>query len=223
MFIVQQQDTGSTRGLYVVFEGPDGSGKSTLSQLFTDKLLEIGGSGAAFLQTFPSKDGPVGQLIRRSFTREVELSEETLGYLMIADGHDRCDGLYKRLETGITVVCDRHPLVSAWAYQTEVFTMDELVAIQQRQRFVEPDVVFILDVPPEVAVERIKARHGLANLVFEKDDDGYRNRLRHRYSGYAALNDHSVVLDGTRPLDELLEACMSLVREHFTEKKELAS
>lgn len=217
MFKLKNEADGSVRGLYVVFEGPDGSGKSTLSKSFAAAIQNLAQEGTVTHIAFPSHFGEVGKLIRRSFTKEVELSEEVLGYLMIADGHDRCDKvIYPALERGDTVICDRHPLVSAWAYQAEVFTHDEIVALQQRHRFMEPDITFILDVPPDVAAERIKARHGLQNLIYEKDDDGYRFRLRHRYSGYAALNPNTVILDATESPDQLLQSCVDLMMKHFS-------
>ena len=63
------QDKNGTRGLYVVFEGPDGSGKSTLSRLFVDALRGVAHEEDVVLQAFPTRDGEVGKLIRRTFSQ----------------------------------------------------------------------------------------------------------------------------------------------------------
>src|SRR5210317_1135203 len=69
-------------GLFVVFEGIDGTGKSTQLHLLADKLQKM---GYAVVSTREPTDGPFGQKIRKLFVdRKVVSSEEELE-LFIAD------------------------------------------------------------------------------------------------------------------------------------------
>lgn len=199
----------------IVVEGMDGTGKSTLSKLVAEQLPW---KKPPFHTCFPSKDGPVGQLIRRGFSGEVKFGKRDFfgsegrvyGHLMIADGIDRAPVLDAHLETGTSVVLDRHPAVSGWAYQTEHMTLRELHAMQGFSDSLAirggSTVTFILDVPAGVAVERMRQRGEIRNPIFEQDGVAYVERLRQRYLAYPAMHDHACVrvLDATRPLDELL-------------------
>lgn len=194
----------------IVFEGMDGSGKSTLSKNVVEQLRWVG-ERKHF--AFPSKDGEVGKLIRKSFTREVTLGDglldgtqdRVLGYLMAADGVDREHLVLGHIADGTSVVCDRHPTVSGWVYQRGCMTTDELLAIQQRQWFRRPDITFVLDVPATTAAVRIDVRNEAKNPIFERSDRAYIEKLRQRYMAYAAMHDDVVVLDGMLSPDELLK------------------
>ena len=186
----------------------DGAGKSTLSKLVVDKLAW---EKPPQLMVYPSHDGPVGQLIRKVFSREVVFADachgtqdRVLGYLMTADGIDREDKLREHLANGTPVVCDRHTIVSAWAYQTECMSIDELMRMQNREQFMQPDVTFIVDVPAELAIERMRQRGEIRNPIYERDGIDYVDRLRRRYLAFAVMHPDVVVLDGQLSTDALL-------------------
>lgn len=207
----EQSGLFDPRPVLVVFEGTDGSGKSTLSKVVAEQRLYRWARPPVHM-AFPSKDGEVGKLIRRAFAREVVLGDgivdgtqdRVFGYLMVADLVDRSHLIRRHLTARTSVVCDRYATVSGWAYQLNCMSVDELLAVQQRARLVRPDVVFLLDVPPAVAVERMRQRGEIKNPIFERDGFAYVEGLRRRYLAYASLHDEVVVvLDGTRSVDDL--------------------
>lgn len=194
-------------GLFVVFEGIDGSGKSTLSRAWADHIAGLGVRAPLHL-AFPSHDGPVGELIRKGFSGEVKLSEEVYGYLMMADCIDRQGRIYHAVKEGRVVVADRYAPISGWAYQQEVFAVDAIPAFDQRHRLIQPTVTFIINVSPETAAKRMEGRGAKRNETFEKDDGKYIVRLTQRYLAYA-LNEQArgtpvVILDGEKSIDALI-------------------
>ena len=193
---------------YFVFEGPDGSGKSTLSKMFIDALVPFCSVASC---AFPTKLTAPGKLIRQQFAGEVEISERAMGYLMLADMVDYEPVIREALATRY-VVSDRHTLISGTVYQTEVFGLDEILAIQQRQQFTPPDRVFILDVPTAVSAARLSERTEKRNELYEKVDPTFQERIRQKYLAYAIHHPHQcTILDGTRPLEENLARCLTWV------------
>ena len=67
-----------------------------------------------------------------------------------------------------------------------------------------PDALFVIDVPAEVALERMRARDKYRDVVFERDDLKYVCSLRERYRSLAQRHGGHV-LDGTKPTAELVK------------------
>lgn len=209
----EKSETSARPPIYLVFEGVDGAGKSTLAKAVAEKIPWP--KKPAFF-AFPSHSGEVGKLIRRSFSGEVRFGDDhpgpapytrdrVLGYLMIADGLDREHEIRKCLARRTSVVCDRHPVVSSWVYQAECWRVDVLTAVVQRWQFQPPHATIILDVPAEVAVERMKKRGIENNPIYEQGGVERFELRRRRYAAYAAMHENVAILDGTKTTDELLE------------------
>jgi dTMP kinase len=87
----------------------------------------------------------------------------------------------------------------------------ELEALQAQTRFatagVEPDVVLLIDIPPELSHERVVARavaSGVAEDRLELEDAAFHARVREGYLALARDDARIRVLDGTRPPQALL-------------------
>lgn len=198
--------------VYLVFEGVDGSGKSTLAKAVCEQIAFQ--KKPAFF-AFPSSSGEVGKLIRRAFSGDVVLGDgqpggapntrdRVLGYLMVADGLEREHEIRRCIARRTSVVCDRHPIVSGWVYQRSCWPVDTILAIQQRWQFHPPHATFVLDLPAEVAIERMKKR-GPLNPIYERDGVDHVNTMRERYVAYTAMHDNTRILDGTKTTDQLVD------------------
>ena len=147
-----------SRGLLIAFEGIDGSGLTTHSKLLVRRLREEG------YKVGYSKEptwGPVGVLIRELLLQP-SVDHEVLALLYAADRlwHLRAysclgAGLLKALEEGYIVVLDRYKY-SSMAYQSLGAPVEWIEAINSRAP--EADIIVYLDVPPEVALNRVQAR-----------------------------------------------------------------
>lgn len=140
--------------MFVVFEGIDGSGKTTQSKKFAEAL--------AATWTCEPTHGPVGRLIREGMTVGADwASNEVMSRLFAADRHAHLAEVNQWVGDGKLVVSDRY-LMSSMAYQSEddyqarcIFWINT-----EGKNIRVPDLTFFLDIEPEEAVQRIVARGG---------------------------------------------------------------
>lgn len=143
--------------MLIVFEGIDGSGKSTLVQAFADDMA--GRDRHVTRYAFPTR-GPIGMLARQAFAQKVQISPIAYQHLMVADALDSEDSIRDNLAQHNLVLVDRHPTISGLVYQTEVTPLPTVIQINAMQLFTPPTLVVLVDVPAEIAVTRIHQRGG---------------------------------------------------------------
>lgn len=206
------------RGKFIVIEGIDGAGKSTvveaLCNFLTEKVLE----GPEWLvRSFEPGGTDKGQEIRRILktpggTNIPPISELLLFY---ADRAITVEEVIKpALEQGKWVVSDRHNL-STVAYQgagrglakeTDILTklvLDDFA----------PDFTVVLDIPAEQGIERARQRDGKLDRI-EQAGLGFFTEARRRFLEEADKKPNRVfVVDATRPLDDVITEVLRLVWE----------
>jgi len=141
---------------FIVFEGIDGSGKSTQAKLLQQKLNEAGHKTYA---TFEPTDSPIGSIIRNIFKRRIEAAHETIAGLFVADRLDHLlnntNGILKKLNEGYTVICDRYYL-SSYAYQGAHVDMDWVIQANSKSAaLLKADVTVYIDISPEESLARV--------------------------------------------------------------------
>jgi dTMP kinase len=160
------------RGVFIVFEGIDGSGKSTHIKALAEELR---GRGYGVLQTSePSKDR-IGNFIRRYAERnDGRLTPETEALLFAADRFEHVKTVIEpALRRGRIVISDRY-LYSSLAYQGAGGL--DLDWIREMNRFApKPDIGILLDILPEFSLQRVDRR----KTVFEVSD--YLRKVRNIY------------------------------------------
>ena len=135
-----------SRGKFIVFEGIDGSGKTTVINSVNSYLESIGCS--VFLTREPT-DNRVGSMIRKFIKGEgdYELDERVIAALFAADRLDhilRPGGINEKLGAGVNVICDRFWL-SSCAYQTGAFPMEYILELNKgAMELVQPDLTVYL-------------------------------------------------------------------------------
>jgi dTMP kinase len=154
-FSLANKNNNMRKGIFIVLEGADGSGKSTHSHLLAGYLLSKGLE--AVVTAEPTK-GETGQKIRRVLKGEHEATPEELTELFTEDRREHVRGfILPNLENGKIVVCDRF-YYSTIAYQSAQ-GVDE-AWISELNRFVpEPDLVIVLEIDAREAEERMSGRH----------------------------------------------------------------
>jgi dTMP kinase len=153
------------RGLLIVIEGIDGTGKSSQAKMLAEALRQKGED--VLLDREPS-DGPFGKILRASMTEGRLAPEEELELFHKDRRQHVTDVITPALDQGTHVVLDRY-YFSTMAYQgANGFDVAELRATNESFA-PAPDLLFILDLDVELALERIGARGDEANEFEQRD------------------------------------------------------
>jgi dTMP kinase len=186
----------------VVFEGIDGSGKTSLSKLFLERLGERG-EAATWLRE--PGDSPWGQTIRRLAQDRDAISIQQELELFIEDRRwDVERNILPALRAGTTVVLDRYYYSNA-CYQGARGLDVEGILRRNREFAPEPDLVFIVDVDVDRALERIGRTRATTARLFEKQD--FLEKVRANYLALRGAN--LALIDGNPPLQPVLEAVLA--------------
>ena len=149
----------TTKGKFIVFEGTDGSGKSTQIKLLEEYL---GGKGVSCVRTSEPTHSPFGALLRDCLTGRMDTDEHAIAALFAADRLDHVlnpnDGMLKAIEAGVTVLCDRY-YISSLAYNGGFVSTDWVFELnRQAMKMLRPDLTIFLDIDPEEAMSRVEKR-----------------------------------------------------------------
>ena len=204
-----------TQGSFIVFEGIDGSGKSTQAALLAQHLL---GEGIPCVQTREPTDSPAGRLIRSVLTGELRMNPLALPGLFAADRMEHLlgeGGICQTLSEGKNVLCDRY-YFSSYAYHSLDAPMDWVIGMNsEAARVLRPAVTVFIDVSPEEAIRRIRQGRDHTEL-FEKLE--MLRRIRENY--FTAfekmkLSENVAVVDGNRPEEDVAAEILRCVSSCF--------
>ena len=157
------------KGFFIVFEGIDGSGSSTQARLLYEYLLSNSLVGKKAVLTAEPTFGPVGQVIKSIMQGRLvtcmdnKMDDRLLAYLFAADRHDHLynavNGIAKRLNEQYAVISTRYYL-SSLAYHVSD-NADYRFVYSLNKNFPNPNIIFYLECPVDVAIERLKKREHL--------------------------------------------------------------
>ncbi|MBI5569919.1 MAG: dTMP kinase [Desulfomonile tiedjei] len=188
--------------LFIVFEGIDGSGKSTQVRLLAARFEAC---GIPCVKTAEPSTGPFGREIRSLVVRPAPEEEARLFT------EDRRDHLHRvilpALKAGLTVVCDRY-VYSSVAYQGARGLSPDRILAENRAFAREADVTFLLEIPVPEAMRRIGRGRGNSFSVFEGLEE-----LTAVDSIYRGLKDDLIQrIDGSPPAEEVHERVVQILR-----------
>lgn len=156
----------SKRGKFIVFEGLDGSGKTTQANNLVKRLNSLGINS---IYTKEPTESIPGGAARSAIYKKTILEMESIALLFLADRVEHVTGdILPALEQGRTIVCDRYYLSNV-AYQGLEMDKDMLLKLNQMmlKDKLSPDITIFLDVSPEICCERI-SRDRLRTDLYEE-------------------------------------------------------
>ena len=201
-----------TPGIFIVFDGIDGSGKTTQVNLLADVLKHAG------IEVVTSKeptDGIWGRKIRESaFGTRMELDEELDAF--IKDRKEHIDGLIlPSLKQGKVVILDRY-FYSTIAYQGARGADKEALVEICNDTSIQPDVSLIMDVSPKISQARILQRDGRVNNF---EDPDYLVHVRDIYQWQCTNNSNLKKVNGENSIAEIHHNILNfLIENTFKEK-----
>ncbi len=200
------------RGRFYVFEGIDGSGKTTVAKRVYESLLT--GIGREVVLTAEPTDTWLGDNVRRAHVEDVGPLTEAL--LFVADRAAHTERIRRWLESGKIVLSDRY-FASTLAYQGAMLlpflgrgAIDWLRAVNE-PAVMRPDLTFFLAVPPATGMERLSGRN--ERTKFEKLE--FLNEVDRIYRKLAEEDDSFITVDATRSLDDVVSEILNLIKDNI--------
>jgi dTMP kinase len=190
-------------GLLVVLEGIDGGGKTTLLRGLAEALRA---RGREVVETREPTGGPLGRRIRELAAKSrAEISAEEEFQLFHQDRRQHVQDVVRpALERGALVLQDRS-YFSSMAYQGERGVDRGRILVESRAIAPEPDLLLVIDVPAEVALERIRLSRGGGTDDFERLES-----LRRIRSFFVGLEGKTLI-DGTRTPEQMRDQALRAI------------
>jgi dTMP kinase len=202
------------KGLFITFEGGEGSGKTTVCRYVYQQLLD---AGYDVIHTREPGGSNIAEQIRNVILNvdntEMDCRTEALLYAASRRQH-LVEKVLPALEAGKIIICDRF-VDSSLAYQGHArgIGIDEVMSINQFAiNNCMPDLTIYLDVTPETGISRIQIRKDLDRLDVESI------HFHHKvYDGYrivcARYPERIRVIDAEKPLDVVCAEALATVLE----------
>ena len=203
----------AARGVFITFEGGDGSGKSTQIQSVRDWFES---RGREVIVTREPGGTELGTEIRRLVQNGPEdVDARTEALLYAADrAYHVATVIRPALERGAVVLGDRY-IDSSLAYQGAARSLgvDEIASLSAwATQGLYPSLTFLLDLPPEVGARR---RTDAPDRM-ERESMDFHERVRHQYLRLAdAEPDRIVVIDAVGTVDEVFSEIRGVLVERF--------
>ncbi len=205
------------RGTFLVFEGVEGSGKSSQIGRLADLLTRL---RRPHLVTREPGGTPLGDALRALLLSPASSGIDGLTELYLLEASRRThvrQVILPAMAQGRIVICDRYG-DSSVAYQGGGRRLGiDLVETLNRQATddLQPDITLLLDVRPEVGLERIGRRPGAQDRM-EREALAFHRRVREAYLEVARRGGERYrVIDGEaapdRVFSEILEALRPLL------------
>jgi len=207
-------------GLFITFEGGEGCGKSTHSKLLLQKLQQ---QNVPAILTHEPGGTALGNELRNLLKRRrgSPMSPQAELFLLAASRAQLvAEVIRPALEEGKVVVCDRftHSTIVYQGYGRGLdFTAIKMVN-NMATRYVDPDLVILLDIPPEQGLAR---KRSLKDR-FELEDLSFHQRVREGYLKMAdAEPDRWLVIDASLPRSKVAAIIWDRVNQLVTSRLSL--
>lgn len=201
------------KGIFITFEGIEGSGKTTQSEKLKERLLK---EGFPVIHTFEPGGTVLGENIRKILLDPymiIDPLSELLLYFAVRVQHIR-EKIKPALEKGYIVICDRfHD--STVAYQgygrgVSLKIIDELYRLFVQD--IKPNLTILLDLSAERGLKRNKEANKKDR--FEMEDITFHNKVRQGYCEIAMKEpERFLIIDATKSFDEINEKIYQHIKE----------
>jgi len=187
---------------FIVFEGGEGSGKSTQAKVLANRLRRL---GFGVVLTHEPGGTLLGNKLRRWLKWGRGVTTQSELFLFLASRSQLVSKVIRpALDRGQIVICDRFE-ASTFAYQGYGRGMD-LAFLENLNGFVtdglQPDLIVLLDLDAERGLERKRMRLD----CFEREEFAFHRRVREGYLKMAASDSNRwLVIDGSLPQEQIGE------------------
>ncbi|EXJ94005.1 thymidylate kinase [Capronia coronata CBS 617.96] len=150
---MEKATISAPRGLLIVIEGLDRSGKSSQCQQLFNTFQSMGQK--VRYTKFPDRTTPTGQMINSYLTGQAQQDDHSIHLLFAANRWEAAKSIEKDLLDGVTVIVDRYSFsgaVYSAAKENPDLTLDW--AWYPEIGLLKPDILFFLDIASAEAAKR---------------------------------------------------------------------
>jgi dTMP kinase len=185
-------------GNFIVVEGIDGSGTTTLSMRLEERIKDS-------VWTNEPSNGYYGKMLRESLSDE-DSPDGGLGdfFMFLADrDHHLREFIVPNLKDGKTVICDRFH-ASTLTYQKDNVeerlgkSVEDFAHDCTWDWMVEPDIELLVDVDVDIAKER-------RELDSKYEEEEFLMQVRRDYLNLLSRKENMFMLDGSTPIEEVVD------------------
>ena len=204
--------------MFITFEGPEGSGKTTQIQKVAEYLRH---KGVDCVTTKEPGGTPLADRIRAILLHPESTMDRLTELLLYAASRRQhvVEVIRPSLERGAVVLCDRFTDATL-AYQGfgRLLDLDRLRALNDWvTESLRPDLTLLFDIDETVGLRRAQSRNAtVANVEgrFEGEDLRFHRRVREGYLALATAEPKRfAVVDGDGPVNEVFERTIDVLRE----------
>lgn len=199
------------RGKLIVFEGLDGSGKTTQMELLSDVMNK---NGRHVITTHEPSENAVGKLVRSAIQGETTFDPQTILLLFAADRIEHITKfIIPELEIGNDVLCDRFYL-SNFAYQAEAADLEQIISYNRySMEMLRPDITFYLDLSPDECIDRININRVQAELYENKEMLTKVSKNYFRAINRLENEEKIVTVNASEPIENVLVKVWEHIKE----------
>ena len=202
--------------MFITFEGPDGSGKSTIIKKIHEKLV---GEGYNIVLTREPGGTPIAEKIRNIIldnkNQELDARSEALLYAASRRQH-LVEKIWPALKQGKIVLCDRF-IDSSIAYQgggrnigVENVLNVNLFATENTY----PDLTIFFDVSPEIGLARVSHDKKRVADRLDNENENFHDKVYETFKEIVKNNPNRIVsIDASKSIDEVFDATYKIIKE----------
>jgi len=208
-----EMDWQRLKGKFIVIDGPDGCGKSTQVRLLADVIEK---QGVDVLTVRDPGGTEISEQIRlillSNDNKNMSVRCEMLLYMASrAQLYSQCIG--PALDSGKCVICDRW-VSSTYAYQAVAGRVGAESVLSVAEAALErtwPDFTVIIDMPADVALERI----GQSPDRMENKPIKFHQQVAEAFVQLADTHEDFKIIDGKETIDEVHKQICQTIEEFF--------
>lgn len=188
--------------MFIVFEGIDGCGKSTQMNILAKYLFELNKYNNVVMTREPYKQREIRKILRQD--EDPYSQKEKLTELYINDRKEHINDLIKpSLERNIVVISDRYKYSTICYQAAQGQDINKLIKMHENMPL--PDFVFVIDLPAEIAAERMK-KETRNEQKFEKDIS-FLEKVRQKYLKMKEIfpDEKIIIINGENSVEQIFE------------------
>jgi len=218
------EESNKHKGLFITFEGPDGSGKTSVIKEVYKKLLTCFPNKVVTTREPGGKNNAIAEDIRNIILNKLEynITPMTEALLFAASRAQHVnDFILPHLQANDIILCDRF-VHSSLIYQGIARGLG-FESVKEINKYatqgLRPDLTFVLMVTPEVGHSRIVTNNKREYNRLDREAMQMHEKV---YQGYLDMinkyKDEFVLIDASKPLNDVVNDVMNVITKLIKER-----